>query len=347
MKKKAAKKPVKKAAKKPVKKVIRKSAGKPVKKATKKTAVRKGKTLPRVKKPAAVKAVSKKPMKKSQPVRPKKAVKVKSQRPRKFAFTKMVASGNDFIVFDNRRGTVTDGQRLALKLCPRTTGIGADGLILIERSRRADFRMRIFNPDGTEAEMCGNGSRCAALFRGKNRMTVETLAGILEAERKDGQVIKVRMSPPRDLNINLNLEINGRFYQVNCVNTGVPHAIYMVENIDTANVRLLGRLIRYHRDLQPEGTNVDFVQIEEEDLLRIRTYERGVEAETMACGTGSVAAALVYHQKFLRNDGTFLVEVLTVSGEKLKVYLNFENGEYTGVWLEGRAEVVYTGECYV
>lgn len=269
-----------------------------------------------------------------------------ADRKRKFEFTKMVASGNDFVVYDNRRNNFTNGPELAVALCKRIEGIGADGLILIEKSRKADFKMRIFNPDGSEAEMCGNGLRCAALYRGKKNATIETLAGFLRAELKDEEV-KVAMPQPKGLQLNINLDIDGRSYQVNFVNTGVPHAVYFVENLEAANVRLLGRLIRYHRHFQPEGTNVDFVNMMDPETLSIRTYERGVEEETLACGTGSVAAVLITHSKFVTKDGSYKVEVHTKGKEILQVYFDYYNNKFENIWLEGRARVVYKGECYV
>ncbi|MFH2137055.1 MAG: diaminopimelate epimerase [Candidatus Omnitrophota bacterium] len=279
-------------------------------------------------------------------VKKAKSVKRKVIRKRKFDFTKMVASGNDFIVFDNRRSGLKNGTELAAALCNRVEAIGADGLIFIEKSRKADFKMRIFNPDGSEAEMCGNGMRCAALYKGKKSATVETLAGILKAELKD-DAIKVKMTPPKDMQLNMNLNINGRMYPVNFVNTGVPHAIYFVEDLELAKVLLLGRLIRYHREFHPEGTNVDFVSIVDQENLAIRTYERGVEAETLACGTGSVASALIHHHKFISTPGSFKINITTKSGEVLKIYFTYTGSEYEDVWMEGPARVVYEGECYV
>lgn len=284
------------------------------------------------------------------PVRKKTAApKKKSKavvRKRKFVFTKMVASGNDFVVFDNRRSNLKNGSEIALSLCARTSGVGADGLILIEKSKRADFKMRIFNPDGSEAEMCGNGIRCAALFKAKKKARIETLAGFLNAEIKDDG-IKIRMTDPKDLQLNINLDIDGRVYQVNYVNTGVPHAIYFVEDLPTTNVRMMGRLIRYHRQFEPEGTNVDFEKILEPGVIGIRTYERGVEAETLACGTGSVASALIYHHKFVGLSGNYIVNVQTKGEEVLKVYFDYKNGAFQNVWLKGKARIVYKGECYV
>ncbi|MFH1460710.1 MAG: diaminopimelate epimerase [Candidatus Omnitrophota bacterium] len=275
-----------------------------------------------------------------------KIKKVKPVKKRKFDFTKMVASGNDFIIYDNRRVSLKNASELAVLLCARTTGIGADGLILIEKSKRADFKMRIFNPDGSEAEMCGNGIRCAALYKSKKNVVIETLAGILKAELKEN-AIKVKMTNPYDLQLNLNLNIDGKIHQVNFINTGVPHAVSFVENLEATRVKLIGRLIRYHRDFEPEGTNVNFAKIIDQGEIALRTYERGVEAETLACGTGSVAAGLIYHHKFIATNGSYLVSVQTKGNEKLKVYFDYKNGNFLNVWLEGKAQIVYKGECYV
>jgi diaminopimelate epimerase len=265
---------------------------------------------------------------------------------RKFEFTKMVASGNDFIVFDNCRSGLKNGPEMAQLLCKRTMGIGADGLIFIEHSKRADFKMRIFNPDGSEAEMCGNGIRCAVLYKGNRNVVIETLAGFLKAEVRE-EIVKVRMTPPKNLQLNMNVNIDGCIYTVNFINTGVPHAVNFVENLEAANVRLLGRLIRYHRDFAPEGTNVDFAKIIDQDIVALRTYERGVEAETMACGTGSVATALIYHHKFVSTSGSYVVHVQTQGDEVLNVYFDYASGNFDNIWLEGRARIVYKGECYV
>lgn len=331
----------KKAGKKRIK-LRRKSARKVKRIMSKKHKLVKKKAKIRKKKPVKKVKVKRVKIKKEQKIEQKP----KPAKKRKIEFTKMVASGNDFIIYDNRSGVFKDGKDLAACLCKRTEGIGADGLIFIERSKKADFKMRIFNPDGSEAEMCGNGIRCAAFYKGKKNSTVATLAGVLKAELKD-ESVRIKMTPPKNMQLNMNLDINGKIYQVNFVNTGVPHAVYFVEDLEGVDVRLLGRLVRHYRDFQPEGTNVDFVKIEELDSLKIRTYERGVEAETMACGTGAVAAALVYHQKFLQSEGSFVIEVHPPSGEMLKIYFDYRSNEYANVWMEGRARIVYKGDCYV
>ncbi len=313
------------------------------KKQTKKVAVKKI-----AKKKTEVKKKTKKVPVRKKAAKPEKKAKASVMaRKRRFEFTKMVASGNDFIVFDNRRSNLKNGSEIAVNFCARTSGVGADGLIFIEKSKKADFKMRIFNPDGSEAEMCGNGIRCAALFKAKKNSTIETLAGFLNAEIKsDG--IKIRMTNPKDMQLNVNLDIDGRVYQVNCVNTGVPHAVYFVDDLPTTNVRMMGRLIRYHRQFAPDGTNVDFEKVIEPGVIGIRTFERGVEAETLGCGTGSVASALIYHHKFIGLAGkNYKVKVKTQGEEILKVYFDYKNGAFQNVWLKGRAQIVYKGECYV
>ncbi|MCM8813277.1 MAG: diaminopimelate epimerase [Candidatus Omnitrophica bacterium] len=159
--------------------------------------------------------------------------------------------------------------------------------------------------------------------------------------------IKVRMTEPKDLRLNVGVELDGRIFQVDFINTGVPHAVHFVPEIDSVNVRQLGRVIRYHREFAPQGTNVDFVKIIEPELVAIRTYERGVENETLACGTGAVAAALLSHHKFGGRLGKFCMQVQTRGGEVLKVYFDYRGFGFKDVWLEGKARIVYQGECYV
>ncbi len=271
-------------------------------------------------------------------------------------FNKMVASGNDFIVTDNRRNqlAVKDSQLsdFARKLCDRKFGIGADGLLIIDKSRNADLRMRIFNPDGSEAEMCGNGLRCAALWakskikNKKSKISIDTKAGILEAVvSKD--LVKVKMTDPKDLKLNIPLNINGEKYEVNFVNTGVPHTILFVNDIRNTNVRGLGKIIRFHPRFLPNGTNVDFVKLENKKHIISRTYERGVEDETLACGTGATAAALITGLKFNIRGSDCKIEVKTQSGEMLKIYFDNLKDKITNVYLEGRAEIVYKGVYYV
>jgi len=263
-------------------------------------------------------------------------------------FTKAVATGNDFIIIDNRNLKLKDDiDQLAKTLCDRKYGIGADGLLLLEKSASADFRMRIFNSDGSEAEMCGNGSRCAALYantKGIARadMQIETIAGILKASVKGGN-IKVKLTDPKDIQWNLCLMIHECPYKVNFANTGVPHVVHFVNDLDAVEVNKLGPKMRYHEEFSPHGANVDFVKIVDKNnnKIALRTYERGVEDETLACGTGAVASAIISAEAEKLGSP---VTVETKSGEVLKVYFESVEGNFKNVYLEGKARLVYEGK---
>jgi len=259
----------------------------------------------------------------------------------KISFTKMVGSGNDFIVVKGKPcGNLS---KLAKLLCDRKFGIGADGLLLVNQRKNTDLAMRIFNADGSEAEMCGNGARCAALFSGKRKARLFTAAGIINAE-VFGSSVRIQLTDPKQIKLDVPLKINNRQIKVNFINTGVPHVVIFVNGIGDINVAQIGRNIRYHKKFAPAGTNVNFVEVENHNLIQIRTYERGVEGETLACGTGSVAAALIFA---LKKNLSKLVKVRTQSGEVLKIYFKREKNKFENVWLEGSARVVYKGECYV
>lgn len=264
-------------------------------------------------------------------------------------FTKAVATGNDFVVIDNRKSVLPkDIASFAKRICDRKRGIGADGLLIVESSKKADFKMRIFNSDGSEAEMCGNGSRCIALYAfdrkiAKANMTIDTLAGILNATVKGGQV-KVRLTDPKEIKWNLCLMINECPYKLNFLNTGVPHTVHFVKDIDNVDVKELGSNIRYHKDFAPSGTNANFVKVVGKNSIKVRTYERGVEDETLACGTGSVASAIISSETEKMSSP---IAVETMSGEKLKVYFELRDGNFTNVYLEGKATLVFDGELKI
>ncbi len=260
---------------------------------------------------------------------------------KKINFTKMVGSGNDFIVIKDKIGGNLPA--LARLLCDRKFGIGADGLLLLSKCKDADFRMRIFNADGSEAEMCGNGARCAALFGAKKKAKIFTASGIINSE-VDGNQVKIQLVNPKDIELDIPLEVNNRKIKVNFINTGVPHVVIFVNNIDNINVKQIGRFIRSHKKFAPRGTNVNFVEVEADNLIRVRTYERGVEDETLACGTGSTAAALIFALKINLNN---LVKVRTQSTEILRVYFKKTKRFFDNIWLEGSAKIVYKGEYYV
>jgi diaminopimelate epimerase len=260
---------------------------------------------------------------------------------KKINFTKMVASGNDFVVIKDKLGAKLSV--LSRSLCDRKFGIGADGLLLLSKCRGADFRMRIFNADGSEAEMCGNGARCAALLYAKKKSSILTASGIINCEI-NGDRVKIQITNPKDADLDIPLGLNGRKIKVNFINTGVPHVVIFVNGIGDVDVRQLGSNIRHHKEFAPAGTNVNFVEPIANNLIRVRTYERGVEDETLACGTGSIAAALIFAIKNNVND---LVRVRTQSKETLRIYFKKSGSLFNSVWLEGGAKIIYKGEYYV
>jgi diaminopimelate epimerase len=268
-------------------------------------------------------------------------------------FTKMSGAGNDFIVIDHRVPLIPVAEQagFAKRVCRRMFSVGADGLILIENSAVADFRWRFYNGDGSVAEMCGNGARCAARFaftRGiaGARMSFETLAGIIEAEIcSDDDTVRLRMTAPCDFRTNLSVILAGQEKNLSFVNSGVPHAVLFMEEGENIPVQEWGKLVRFHPLFQPAGTNVNFVQKIGENTIRVRTYERGVEDETMACGTGAVASAL-----FAVNYGlaSSPVTVITSGGERLTVLFDLREGQHgpqaENVFLQGPARIIYEGK---
>ncbi len=268
-------------------------------------------------------------------------------------FMKLSGSGNDFILVDNRK-KVVDPRRagaLAAKVCAHRMSVGGDGLILIEPSKRADFRWRLFNADGSEAEFSGNGARCAARFAflkriAPRKMRFETLAGMIEAEMvaaapgRKPEAVKVRFPDPQGLRLNLRVPIEGTEREAHFLDSGVPHCVYLVDDPDQVNVVEIGRPTRYHSLFQPAGTNVNFVKVLDPHRIRIRTYERGVEDETLACGTGSIASALIAS---LVAKVESPVTLIPQSGLELTVYFSRRNGSFTDVYLQGDARAVYEG----
>lgn len=270
-------------------------------------------------------------------------------------FYKMVAAGNDFVVIAEK--SLAKNPRLpdlARKICDRKYGIGSDGMLLIGKSRRADIRMRVFNADGSEAEMCGNGARCAAFWasgridnRGSKKASIriETKSGIIESVINK-KTVRIKITDPKKIESNIPIKINNRNLKVNFVDTGVPHAIVFVEGLGKIDVHNIGKAIRYHKRFQPKGTNVDFVEIVNDDFIKVRTYERGVEAETLACGTG-VTASAIFSTCHSQKMGSRVIKAETKGGEILKVSFNKANKKISDVWLEGLARIVYKGVFYV
>ncbi|MBW1911904.1 MAG: diaminopimelate epimerase [Deltaproteobacteria bacterium] len=246
-------------------------------------------------------------------------------------FWKMNGSGNDFILIDNRDGKIAEGEmsRLVERSCRRRESVGADGLIFVTGSEQYDFAWRFFNADGGEAEMCGNGGRCVARFAHLNgiagsKMTFGTMAGPVSAEVK-GRIVKVLMPRPVDLDIDTDLALGP-----GCILNEHP----VVEQ---------GRVIRYHSLFSPDGTNANFIKVLGPDSIEIRTYERGVEDETLACGTGAIASVLTANARVMVSSP---VNVMTRGGEELKVYFRKEGDSFSQVWLEGSTSIVYQGRLH-
>lgn len=267
----------------------------------------------------------------------------------KIPFVKMSGSGNDFILIDHRKPFIEVDQmaEFARKVCRRRVSVGADGLIFVEPSENADFRWRFFNADGSEAEMCGNGGRCVARFaflKGITgpHLTFETVAGILSAQ-VNGRRVKLEMTRPHSLRLNERLSVEGEYRTLSSLNTGVPHAVMFVEDLEAIDVTRMGRAIRTHPHYAPAGTNVNFVRLEKGGQLSIRTYERGVEEETLACGTGTVASALI---AAFEGFVTSPVRVKTRGGEVLTVYFELEGREVKRVFFEGDVHLIYEGEMW-
>jgi len=263
-------------------------------------------------------------------------------------FEKMNGTGNDFVVIDNRGGIVPleEQAEFAQKVCRRMFSIGADGLILIEESETCDFSWNFYNADGSVAEMCGNGSRCAARFAYRHKicgpkMSFETLAGVIEAEICEGEEnVRVKMTQPFDFRLDLSLRLDDVEYPVTYVNTGVPQAVIFVEE-DDVPVKKWGRKVRFHEIFEPNGTNANFVKALEDGKIKVRTYERGVEDETMACGTGAVASA-IYAAMLRGMDSPIAVE--TSGGDTLTIHFDLLDGPVVeNVYMEGPARVVCSG----
>ena len=268
----------------------------------------------------------------------------------KIKFTKMSAGGNDFIIIDRRQeNTAFATGAFASQVCRRKFSIGADGVLLLESSPSADVKLRIFNPDGSEAEMCGNGACCTALYITHNAfypteecITINAKAGILEAVVTGENRVKLKMTTPKDIKFDLKAELDGARHELYFVNTGVPHTIIFVEDLKNIPIDKWGRKIRCLKDFSPHGTNVDFVKVKSDETLDLRVYERGVEKETFSCGTGAVAAAVVAAKTGRIKKSP--VNVYPHGGHCLKVHLCFNGEKITDAYLESETQISYTGE---
>ena len=272
----------------------------------------------------------------------------------KLNFTKMVGAGNDFVVIDNGLNLASQKikgfAKIAKKICNRKTGIGSDGALVLEKSKKADFKMRIFNTDGSEAEMCGNGLRCAILYSKMHGcagkiIKVETKAGIYEGDVTNKDRVRVKMEEPKDLRPGFLIDVSGRKIKVDFINTGVPHTAVFVEGLDKIDVEMLGSEIRHHDEFKPRGSNVNFVEIVNNENIKIRTYERGVEGETLACGTGAVASAIITALSLQPEACNLRLKInVHTRGGILKVGFQKTGNRIKNVYLEGGAKEVFTGE---
>jgi diaminopimelate epimerase len=268
-------------------------------------------------------------------------------------FLKMSGAGNDFVVIDNRRGTVMEPVQFARVVCDRRRGVGADGLLLLENSKRSDFQMKYYNADGSYGGMCGNGGRCISRFAylkeivASEEIKFEALDHVYRAQLIKDKV-KLTMKNPSEIRLNQMLPMDGLNVIFHYIDTGSPHCVILLdqnknirETLRDLDVYGIGKTIRHHKSFSPNGTNVNFVERIDSNTIRIRTYERGVEAETLACGTGSVASAIMANQI---SGVSAPVVVLMQSGESLQV--DFQNrgmSVYEDVSLFGSAHVTFAG----
>ncbi|MGA1824758.1 MAG: diaminopimelate epimerase [bacterium] len=267
----------------------------------------------------------------------------------KVPFSKMSGCGNDFILIDNRACILTiSADKLAPMVCDRHNGVGADGLIIVEKSDNVDFRMRFYNSDGGEAEMCGNGARCVSRFAYlkeivKERMIFETRAGRIEGHVLDNGNVKINMGTVtfKLSDGMIDLPDYGSLYYLT---VGVPHVVRFVDEIDSLDVYRIGRDIRYNEKFAPKGTNVNFVKVLDSDSLTIRTYERGVEGETMACGTGASAAAIV---AFSLGFVKLPVHVYTKNRCLLEIDFKQCNEIFDSLMLQGEARMICEGSYFI
>ena len=264
---------------------------------------------------------------------------------KEIAFYKIAAAGNDFVVVDNRKKVIPNPVDFAREVCPRHTGIGGDGVLLVENSKQADYKMRIFNADGSEAEACGNGFRCISLLAHERlgfpaHQRFESLAGLIDADVKKDRV-RARLMDPRDYEEGQKIEVLGRELGFSFIRVGVPHVVIFVEGLARLPVLEIGRAVRFHPHFKPAGTNVNFVEVTGPDSIEVETYERGVEENTQACGTGSTASAIVSAKAGHVKPP---VRVKTRGGEILTIDFKIQGSRIQEVFLEGEVRLVYEGK---
>ena len=276
-------------------------------------------------------------------------------------FVKMNGAGNDFVLLDNRAGDVALDAAAVARLCDRHRGVGAAGVLVVERpphEEAADYRMRYYNADGGEVEMCGNGARCFARFaahleaggggasRERGFLAFETMAGVIRARIEGESRVTLEMSEPHDGADLGELTAAGQSVRALFLNTGVPHVLVPVADVTTVDVRGLGAALRHHGRFAPRGTNANFFQATGPREIRLRTYERGVEDETLACGTGATAAALVFAELHGLDAGPVAVRVK--EGDTLTIgFRRAGPFRFQDVTLGGPADVAFRGEITI
>ncbi len=262
----------------------------------------------------------------------------------------MNGAGNDFVLIDNRARKVKLSRDQVVRLCDRHRGLGADGVMLLVPSAtgKAEWAWEFYNSDGSAGEMCGNGARCFSRFvrklTGVSRgFTFETGAGVITASFQ-GERVTVSLTQPSELRLNQQVPLSMGTETIHSINTGVPHAVLFVPDADRVMMQQLGPEIRRHPHFGPKGTNVNFAQRLGPNQIRVRTFERGVEGETLACGTGVTAAALIAARLYGFKSP---VSVQVQGGEQLEVGFEDEGGEFSEVRLSGPAEFVFEGRIEI
>ena len=259
----------------------------------------------------------------------------------------MAGGGNDFVILDNRTARIGDASELTRRICTRRLSVGADGLILIEASARATFKMRYLNADGSRADFCANGTRCAARFARMNviaprRMTIETDAGVIGAEVSEGGFVTLALPSPQSFRPQRPLVVGSQTIRGSSLLVGVPHyVLFLRDDLWSQDIEPLGRALRRHPDLQPQGANVNFVVVRDPHAIEVRTYERGVEGETLSCGSGVVASVTT---SALFGKVTSPVSVLTRSGITLDVSFVRDGAELLDLRLKGDARLIYRAQ---
>jgi len=275
----------------------------------------------------------------------------------KIIFTKMSGAGNDFVVIDKKQNqNLTIKEKFVRNICDRRNGIGADGLITIEDDSNYNFIMNYYNADGSTGSLCANGARCAIRFASHSGRLNDSKAKFLsngieyKGEVKSDSEIKFYLNSPKKLKYNFKIKADEKLFVAHFADTGSPQVIIdLSENakffnsIDEVPVEKLGREIRNLNEFTPDGTNVNFIYVKDGEV-HIRTYERGVEAETLACGTGSVAAALIC---YVNRKLSLPIEIIPKSKEKLFVNFDVENSKVINLSLTGPAKIIFTGEMKI